>query len=281
MLPQDGHVHTEWSWDAVAGSMAASCARAVELGLPSIAFTDHAEFTPWVLPPQITLTELPEHFRRWLGPDGTLRPPDLDVAGYAECVKRCRDRFTGLRILSGVELSEPHWHGDRVDALLSAADFDRVLGSVHSVRAAQGTEIVDLRYDTVPPEQVVREYLAEALALAGSSAPFAVLAHLDYPIRAWPESAGRYRPEVFEEEHRAVLRTLAGSGRALEVNTRVPLHGQVVRWWYEAGGEAVVFGSDAHDPGALARGFAGAAAMAEAQGFRPGRDPHDFWLRAS
>ena len=38
MVPPDNHVHTEWSWDAAAGSMEASCARALELGLPSIAF---------------------------------------------------------------------------------------------------------------------------------------------------------------------------------------------------------------------------------------------------
>ena len=37
MLPPDNHVHTEWSWDAYAGSMEQSCARALELGLPSIA----------------------------------------------------------------------------------------------------------------------------------------------------------------------------------------------------------------------------------------------------
>ena len=40
MLPPDNHVHTEWSWDAAAGSMDETCARALELGLPSVAFTD-------------------------------------------------------------------------------------------------------------------------------------------------------------------------------------------------------------------------------------------------
>src|SRR6266542_4046014 len=52
MLPPDNHVHTQWSWDADAGSMEASCARAVEQGLPSIAFTDHMEFTRWVIAPE-------------------------------------------------------------------------------------------------------------------------------------------------------------------------------------------------------------------------------------
>jgi histidinol-phosphatase (PHP family) len=50
-----------------------------------------------------------------------------------------------------------------------------------------------------------------------------------------------------------------------------------VRWWREEGGEAVTFGSDAHTPARIARGFAEAAAMVEAQGFRAGRHPYDLW----
>ena len=108
---------------------------------------------------------------------------------------------------------------------------------------------------------------------------FSVLAHIDYPLRYWPEAAGPFDAARYEDEYRAVLAALAGSGRALEINTRVPLPATIARWWYEAGGEAVAFGSDAHQPSAIARGFAQAAAMAEAAGFHPGRYPHDFWLR--
>jgi histidinol-phosphatase (PHP family) len=53
-----------------------------------------------------------------------------------------------------------------------------------------------------------------------------------------------------------------------------------VRWWYEAGGEVLTFGSDAHNPSSVARDFSEAAAMAEAAGFRAGRYPHDFWRRS-
>ena len=46
-LPADGHVHTEFSWDADRGDMNATCARAVALGLPVVAFTEHVDFTPF------------------------------------------------------------------------------------------------------------------------------------------------------------------------------------------------------------------------------------------
>ncbi|HEY6684454.1 MAG TPA: PHP domain-containing protein, partial [Propionibacteriaceae bacterium] len=42
-LPPDGHVHSEWSWDAPNGSMEKTCSRAVEMGLPAVAFTEHAD----------------------------------------------------------------------------------------------------------------------------------------------------------------------------------------------------------------------------------------------
>ena len=53
MLPLDGHVRAEWSWDPVAGSMEHSCARAEELGLTSIAFTEHAGFTRGMIVPEV------------------------------------------------------------------------------------------------------------------------------------------------------------------------------------------------------------------------------------
>ncbi len=115
--------------------------------------------------------------------------------------------------------------------------------------------------------------------MVASEAPFEVLAHIDYPVRHWPASAGPFRPADFEDEFRDVLTVLVASGRALEINTRVPLAPDLVRWWGDAGGETVSFGSDAHRPRDLARGFAAAAEMALSCGFRPGSDPADLWIR--
>jgi histidinol-phosphatase (PHP family) len=52
-----------------------------------------------------------------------------------------------------------------------------------------------------------------------------------------------------------------------------------VRWWADAGGDAVSFGSDAHRPGDLASGFAAAAEVASGCGFRAGSDPAELWGR--
>jgi histidinol-phosphatase (PHP family) len=94
--------------------MRLACARAVELGLPGLAFTEHVDFTDWILA------------------DGRRVAP-LDVEGYLADVARCRDEFPELRILAGIEAGEPHLFPGDVGAVLSAGNFERVLGSLHGI----------------------------------------------------------------------------------------------------------------------------------------------------
>ena len=276
-LPPDSHVHSQWSWDALAGSMAGTCQRAVDIGLPAVAFTEHADFTPWALGPA---DKIPGEWRHLVN-GGVLTPPALDLDGYQDCLRRCRERFPGLRIMSGVELSEPHWHSARAAALLREGGFDRILAAVHSAPAGAGFTEISGCFGGHDPAQVLRGYLAETAALIGQFDEFAVLAHIDYPVRRWPHEAGPCDPREFEEEYRHVLRTLAGAGKILEVSTRVPLDPQILTWWRQEGGRAITFASDAHDPAALAAGFADAAHLAEATGFAVGDDPYGPWVRTA
>ena len=272
MIPLDGHVHSEWSWDAIAGDMEATCARAVDLGLPAVAFTEHVDHTRWL----VAEDDLDPRVRGDHA-SGTFTPGALDVDGYLAAVERCRDLFPGLRVMSGVELGEPHWHADAVARVVGAGGFERVLGSLHSLphgaAAAEPPELFRRR----AAADVVRSYLVELAAMIEQTAVFEVLAHLDYPLRHWPAEAGRFEVEAFEDELRHVLRTLADSGRVLEVNTKGPMLPEVVRWWREEGGRVVTFGSDAHEPSVLGRRFAEAVAMVESYGFRAGRHPYDRW----
>lgn len=284
-MPPDDHTHSEWSWDADAGSMAGSCARATELGLPSIAFTEHVDVTRWVRPGEVR----DELARRGhpVDDDGRFRPPPLDVEGYLASVEACRRRFPDLRILTGVELGEPHWFVEPTRSLLADGAFERVLASLHSVTVDGEPWLVDDLLDApagsdpdrprLDQADVLRAYLREAATMVTQLPDeVQVLAHLDYPLRRW---RGPFGPSAFEEEHRAVLEPLAAAGRALEVNTRVPMVAEVVGWWRDVGGRAVSLASDAHEPAAVGHGFAAAAAMVEAHGFRPDRHPQGFWHR--
>lgn len=273
VIPADNHVHSQWSWDAVStGSMERTCERAVALGVPSVAFTEHLDFSAWAEgdPGYGTRATLARSGRQ-----------PLDVDGYQQCLQRCRERFPDLRILSGVEVGEPHLFTASLAAIRRAAPFDRVLGSLHCLEQDGTVDYAERLFATLPAGEVMRRYFVELLRMIERSDAFAVLAHADYPRRYWPATAGRYDEAAFEEQYRAAFRALAGTDRVLEINTSSPLWSrQVVRWWYEEGGTAVSFGSDAHRPSRLAERFTRAVHIAEAAGFRPGRDRFDFWRRA-
>jgi len=261
--------------------MVGSCARAVDLGLRSIAFTEHVDGTRWTVP-----TEMRDRFaeagRDLVDEDGRFAPSPFDVEGYLAAIEACRQRFPDLRVVTGVELGEPHWFAEQARTLLAGGRFERVLGSLHVLEFDERPWLVDTlmmpsQRQGPTAAEVVRGYLREAATMV-RDLPDEVqsLAHIDYPLRRWD---GPFDPAWFEEEFREVLVALATSGRALEINTRVPLAAEILGWWRDVGGRAVSFGSDAHRPSAVADGFADAAAMAEAHGFRGDRDPHGFWHR--
>jgi histidinol-phosphatase (PHP family) len=258
----DNHVHSEWSWDATKGDMEATCRHAAALGLSAIAFTEHAD---------------------WIRGDEAV----FDPAAYLEAIEHCRTMFPGLRILSGVEMGEPHQYPREARRLL-AAGFDRTLASVHCVEwKGQRTDASEPGFlAPADVDAIFRLYLREVLALVQSDQPFQVLAHLDYPKRYWPGDPA-YDEAPYEDEYRAVLRAAAARDAVLELNTsrggapeRYLCPGPVVlSWWREEGGRALSFGSDAHSPQPLAAGFELAQELAEAAGFRPQDDPTAFWVR--
>jgi histidinol-phosphatase (PHP family) len=276
MLPADNHVHTRWSWDTSDSStMELACARALELGLPGLAFTEHVDFTTWGEGDAVGLHSPDEVGAR-------LRVAPVDIAGYMADIARCREMFPELRIQSGIEAGEPHLFAASVAGVLAAGDFERVLGSLHAVEFDGRLEYVDASlFRAIDPHELMRQYLQDMVVLVGSSSVFNVLAHCDYPRRYWPAArAGAYREADFEDGYRAVFRELASSGRALELNTSSPLaSAELIRWWWQEGGDAVSFGSDAHQAFRVGDKFDVAVDVVESAGFAPGRDRFDFWRR--
>ena len=272
-VPADDHVHSEFSYDTgPSASMREACERAVALGIPSIAFTEHLEFTQALPGDAVTTAQISSSYGN--------RRSALDVDAYLAAIAECRDRYPSLRVLTGLESGQPHLFGASEAAVLAGGQFDRVLGSSHALLHDGALVEISTLFPTMPVEDVVRRYFAEVLAVVRSSSPFQVLAHVDFVGRYLPRWSGPYEDTVYEPEYREVFAALAASGRALEINTKSQLTTvDQLRWWYDAGGEAVSFGSDAHEPWVVGTGFADAVAMAEAAGFRAGRHPGDWWLR--
>jgi histidinol-phosphatase (PHP family) len=273
VVPADNHVHSEWSYDTTdQASMTGACERALYVGVPAIAFTEHLDFTRWSAGDPGRAAGLEPRHRSRIAP--------LDITGYLAAIEDCRQRFPDLRILSGVEAGEPHLFAASAGAVVGAHGFDRILGSLHAVPVRGRLAGLPAMFGMFGPDEVLRRYFGELLRLVRGSDLFQVLAHLDFPRRYWPPSAGPYEEKEFEEEYRAVLRALAESDRALEMNTKSPLLSvELLGWWRDEGGRAVSFGSDSHQDWRIGDRFDVAMDVAEAAGFRPGRDRYDFWRR--
>src|ERR1700728_3582855 len=191
--------------------MVRSCEQAIAIGLPSIAFTEHLEFT--VGGAGDAIVDIATDHRWW----GRIRP--LDVTGYMASIEDCRQRFPGLRILSGVEAGESHLFGASAGAVVHGHAFDRILGSLHAVPYQGRLVAADALFGVMSDGDAMRYYLAELVALIEGSDLFQVLAHLDFPRRYWPKGPHLYREAPFEEDYRAVLRALASRPASATVSS--------------------------------------------------------------
>jgi histidinol-phosphatase (PHP family) len=258
--------------------MEAICRRAVQIGLPALAFTEHLDLTSWAIEPE----DLPDRLRPLVAENGVLTPPRLEAEGYFDSIERCRSRFPELQILTGVEFGQPHLDEVRARQVIDLDALDRVNGSLHTIPVTDEPDSVRSEpytlYRQWPADQVIRAYLAEVPRVVAGSSVFTVFTHIEYAVRYWPtEQEGPFDPKRFEDEFRQALRAIAATDRALELNIGGLIRPWIPQWWREEGGRALTIASDAHAPDLLARNFYEAMAMAEYFGFRPGRRPQDFW----
>lgn len=280
VLAADSHVHSEFSWDTggpdstACGSMEATCARAVRIGLPALFFTEHLDLEDiWFSAPG----DLGDRASYRVDADGRVHLPPFNVDGYFASIERCRAAFPQLWIGTGLEVGQPHLWLARARHQLELDRFDRVLGSLHTLEVDGGRSAPKTLFRRLPADEVVRRYLSEIPVMVDSSEPFEIVTHLDYVLRYWPEEQkGPVDPRRYEDELRTAMRAIAQSDRALEMNTR-RLWPWMVQWWREEGGRSLSFASDAHRPAALAHGIPEAMVMVEHYGFRPGPAPHDLW----
>jgi histidinol-phosphatase (PHP family) len=105
--------------------MRQACARAIELGLPAVTFTDHADLTT------LAVSRDAAAYIQAIGgkvTNGIYQPPPLDIPGYLDCIDRCRAEFADLRIRAGIELGDPHLH-PQAAAALTDSGFELIVGS--------------------------------------------------------------------------------------------------------------------------------------------------------
>ena len=252
MVDADLHVHSNMSPDS-REAIDDICLKSMELGLKTIAISDHYEFYwPERKHPVFNFKNVEEEQR---------------------IIEKARIRYNGeINILFAIEIGQPHFDFHTAKKLVSAFDFDFILASFHKVG---GTDLMNHDYTNEDErKRALYEYL-DGLLIISELFDFDSLAHLDL-IKRYSLKAGRIeRIETEEERVREILRVLAVRSKALEINTSLLRDydeampsAEIVRWFREEGGERITIGSDAHKKEHIAFGFDRAEKIIRDCGFK-------------
>lgn len=240
----DYQVHSFRSHDGRA-TIAEQCARAVEIGLDEIGFSEHKDFDP--------ADPVVDYF---------------DYDAYMEEIQAARREFGDrLHIRAGVEIDYQLWFEDKIANYLDAHPFDFVLGSVHYV---DRVTIMTPEYNQTRTAQTAYRDYFKAVRDSVASGLFDVLGHLEYANRRGLAAWGAYNPHAYRDALEDLFALMIEKGMPLEINT-AGLHqnlgvtyptSETVALYASCGGKRLSLGSDAHHPDQLGHAYTDAARLA-------------------
>lgn len=248
----DLHVHSHYSADSEA-DMEEEVKKAIALGLPFLAFTDHIDW------------DHPQEGNTY----------DFDVDKAMREIGMLKEKYSGkIQLLKGVELGMQPSLSDRLASLLEEKPFDFVIGSRHLVGGIDPyyPEAFEGRRDA----DVYRAYFEDTLDNILAFHAFDTLGHLDYVVRYGTHKEEAYSYQAFADIIDEILKTLIRYDRALEINTggfRKGLgapnpHPDILRRYRELGGRLITLGSDAHSAEDIGSFFGEARTLLLDAGFK-------------
>lgn len=248
-LPADYHMHTPLCRHA-AGEPVEYAARAVELGLTEIGFSDHSPMKH-------------DDFDDW-----RMRFDQLDE--YVEKVRKAQKDFPQLTIKLALEVDYLPGQEDWIRELAGRHHWDYFIGSVHYV---SDDFVIDnpnhlSKWKQHDPYEVWAMYF-DWLTRAADSGLFEIIGHADLPKKFRIVPTQDCSP-LFDK----FLTTAARKNVAIELNTaglrkdckEIYPSRQLLQMAKDRN-VAITFGSDAHAPGEVGMNFAEAITLARAVGY--------------
>ncbi len=242
MILADYHVHTHLSTDSNA-LPAAQAEAAIQAGLQYLCFTDHQDI------------DYPEIYN---GPGQFLINMEQYQKELVPLAEAYRDRIS---IQLGVELGlQPHLTKE-IPAFAASYPFAYIIGSTHI------TNHMDMYYPEYWEHCSVQKgilcYLEETLENIRRYDCFDCYGHLDYFIRYVPKNSVSYQTADYRDIWDEILKTLIEKGKGIECNTagfkyglgHPNPHEDILRRYFELGGEILTIGSDGHAPEHVAYDF--------------------------
>ena len=249
----DLHCHTKYSFDSIADPNEV-CDNAIKKGIQYIAITDHCDY-------DCILSGLYEDYL-------------ADEAKKEIC--GLKEKYSGtLEVLYGIELGGAHIVPKEAQALVTAHEFDFVLGSLHNLRDVPDFSFINFEH---MPDGLIRSLMHRNISELCEIAklPFInAIAHITYPNRYMKAAGREVNLSEFEDEFIKLFQIIIDTGKALEVNTSPYRKGikdtmpeaELLRLYKSCGGTKITVGSDAHLPEGIGDGTSEALEILENTGF--------------
>ncbi len=248
-LPADYHMHTPLCRHAV-GEPVEYAARAVEIGLKEIGFTDHSPMRQ-------------DDFDNW-------RMRFDQLGEYVEKVRKAQRDFPLLTIRLGLEVDYLPGHEEWIRELASLHPWDYFIGSVHYVSDSWAVDNPEKLSEWKQRDafEVWTVYF-DWLTRAASSGLFEIIGHADLPkkFRFYPNRDCTHLYQRF-------LSAVKSKDVAIELNTaglrkdcREIYPSRYILQLAAQKGVPITFGSDAHAPGEVGADLAAAVDLARSAGY--------------
>ncbi|MCI0535118.1 MAG: histidinol-phosphatase [Verrucomicrobiales bacterium] len=248
-LPADYHMHTPLCHHAT-GEPVEYAARAVELGLSEIGFSDHSPMER-------------DDFDDW-----RMRFADLD--SYVEKVHEAQRRFPQLIIKLALEVDYIPGHENWIRQLADRQPWDYFIGSVHYVADSWDFDNPKklARWKDRDPFEVWTAYF-ERLTAAAESGLFQIIGHADLAKKFcfYPKQDCTHLFEAFLAAARKTDTAIELNTAGLRKDCREIYPSRRILELALQAGVAITFGSDAHAPGEVSADFGRAIELARSVGY--------------
>ncbi|WP_426710885.1 histidinol-phosphatase HisJ family protein [Cetobacterium sp. SF1] len=238
MFISDYHVHSEFSGDSIE-KLENIINRAKEIGLKELAITDHYDFDMKNTP------DFMVNLEKYV-------PKILDL-------KEIHKKEIDIKL--GLEFGMQKHLGELGKKIINKYPFDYVLSSVHSI------ETIDVSlpefFKNKSPEEAHGKYFQAVLDCINAYDDFSVCSHLDFITRYGGEKFKNLDYKKHWDIIETILNRIIEKNKGIEINTSGFRYGEnrfypcedIVKRYFQLGGEIITIGSDAHKAKDIAMNF--------------------------
>lgn len=201
--------------------------------------------------------------------------PMPNVDAYLKAFEKAKQQYSDFKLLFGIELGFDYHNEvkEKYKEIVQKYPFDFIINSVH---LTDGKECYFLDYFENKTKKVAYEnYLKNVLLSVDAPYDYQVIGHIGYVCRNAPFDKPALTLGEFGDLIDEILKKIISKGKAIELNTSSKTAGsitlpneEILKRYFELGGEFITFGSDAHNTNRLAENYEKAKELAKSIGFK-------------